>query len=304
MTTVFIVNPRSAGGATAQRVAALHARAERFFGPDHQIVLTERPGHASDLAEQVQCERLIAVGGDGTAHEVVNGLARRPEAERPIVGVLKAGTGCDLVKSLGMPVDADAAFEVLKNGEIRNVDWIRTEFGTSSEVSINVAGFGLSGAVVRAVNEGSKALGGKLSFALATACETLAWNPPVVRVSWTGPDGEGAWSGPLASTFIANASFCGGGMHVGPGGRMDDGVAELSIVPYLSPLRSLRYAKRLYDGSIASVPGVVHVPVYSVRAEAEPGVEVLIDLDGEQPGVLPVTLTVESGQLRMVGRWR
>ncbi|MCB9693142.1 MAG: diacylglycerol kinase family lipid kinase [Alphaproteobacteria bacterium] len=303
MRVTLIVNPRSAGGGTASRLDVLERAAREVFGDSVILAPTERPGHASDLAAAADTDLLVSVGGDGTANEVVNGLARLERDARPVLGVLAAGTGCDLVKTLGMPRDVRAALELMATAEPIQADWVRVGLaGGIVRRSINVAGLGLSGAVVDAVNRGSKALGGKVSFALATARATMAWRAPVVRVAWEGPEGRGSWEGPIATVFVANGRYCGGGMLVGPGGRIDDGIVEMTIVPQMPQLRFLRNARRLYDGTIAEVPGVVHTRVRAVRAEVPDGSRVLVDVDGEQPGDLPAELEVEPSAVRIVSR--
>jgi YegS/Rv2252/BmrU family lipid kinase len=304
MKVAVLVNPRSAGGTTERRLAALRQVATDVFGPDHVVIPTERAGHATELAASLDCERVIAVGGDGTAHEVANGLMERAVHERPVFGLVRAGTGCDLVRTLGMPTDLRAAFQVCRDGEVRAVDCLRVAVGSEARHSINVAGFGLSGAVVEAVNHGSKALGGRLSFALATATATWSWSAPEVRITWRGPDGPGSWTGPLASCFVANGRYCGGGMLVGPAGSMHDGLADLTIIPEQPPLTALRYARRLYDGRLPQVPGVVHTRVTEVDGSTSSPAAVLLDLDGEQPGRLPATFTVVPGAIPMAGLWR
>lgn len=304
MTVTFIVNPRSAGGGTSRRLDRLRTAIGRTFD-DATVLVTEHAQHATTLAASVDTNMVVAVGGDGTANEVVNGLAARPASDRPAFAVLPAGTGCDLVRSVGTPRDLPAALRFIRDTPPRPADWIVMEHAGGRHVVVNVAGFGLSGAVVKAVNEGSKFLGGTLSFGLATARATAAWRAPHVTIDWVDTDGGAhTWTGALASCFLGNGSYCGGGMLIGPGGRLDDGVAELTIIPHMSNLAFLKHARRLYDGRIVEVPGVVHAKAVHVEARAHGEADVLLDADGEQPGGLPVVMDVEPGAVRMVCRWR
>lgn len=306
MNVVFIVNPRSAGGATGQAMERIGELARAAFD-EVDVRETERPEHAIELAAACGgADLVVSVGGDGTANEVVNGLARLEASERPALGVLPAGTGCDLVKSIGMPRDLEQAVAVLRDGERRPTDWMVVGFdraGVPAErICINVAGFGMNGEVVMRANQSSKRFGGKATFALATARTALAWKSPVASMEWDGPDGPGSWEGRLSSVFVANGHYCGGGMWVGRGGRMDDGSAEMTLLPELPLPRTIIGAPRLYSGTIGKVQGVVTARISQLRARCDER-EVLIDIDGEQPGRLPLDLRVERHAVHLVGRW-
>ena len=300
----FIVNPRSGGGRTGAAGAELERRIRSVF-PDCEILHTSRMGHAIELAADCAgADLVVGVGGDGTANEVVNGLARLQPADRPAFGVLPAGTGSDLVKSVGMPKDLDACLRVLREGERRRCDWIRVDFGSHQRTCINVAGFGMNGAIVHAVNQGKKRLGGRITFALATAKVALSWRAPQVRIHWESPAGPGSWTGALASTFVANGAYCGGGMWVGAGGDMSDGLVEMTILPELPIATTVLQARRLYTGSIREVPGVQFHTVSAVRAEVVAGSPVMVDVDGEQPGDLPIAMSVDPNAVLIAGNWR
>lgn len=311
MKVVFVVNPRSAGGGTGARLGKVQKIAEAVFGPrgdEIVFVQTEGPGHATDLTAELApgADLLVSVGGDGTANEVANGLARLDGTVRPILGVLPAGTGSDLVRTLGMPRDLPDAIGVLANGRIKPVDWLRVRFGEDDAVGricVNVAGFGMNGEIVQRANEGSKRLGGRVTFALATARTALGWRPPAVGITWEGPDGPGSWEGPLASVFLANGQYCGGGMWIGRGSSMSDGVVDLTVLPAMPLVRTAMGSPRLYTGTIGRVKGVVKARIHTLVAKPLDDREVLVDLDGEQPGALPVRVQVEPGAVRMVGQW-
>lgn len=304
MNARFIVNPRSGGGRTGSALAALERQIRDVF-PHGEILHTTRMGHAIELAAGCAgADLVVGVGGDGTANEVINGLARLDAAERPAFGVLPAGTGSDLVKSIGMPRDVESCLEVLRDGGRRSCDWLNVDFGGHRRTCINVAGFGMNGAIVHAVNQGRKRLGGRVTFALATAKVAVGWRAPQVRIEWESPNGPGSWTGPLASTFVANGSYCGGGMWVGAGGSMSDGLAEMTILPELPLSTTLIESRRLYTGTIREVPGVVFHAVSAVRAEVVAGSPVMVDVDGEQPGDLPISIAIEENAVLIAGNWR
>ncbi|MFT4622901.1 MAG: diacylglycerol kinase (ATP), partial [Myxococcota bacterium] len=169
----FVVNPRSAGGRTAARLNELEREVARRFS-NATVQLTRGPGDAEARARDAVRDGasvVVAVGGDGTASEVVNGLAGAPSAT--VFAVLPAGTGCDLVRTLEMPRDLGACLDVIASAPARPVDVVEVQATTPGGVvkrrCINVAGFGVNGEVVARANRSRKLLGGKLTFLLSTA---------------------------------------------------------------------------------------------------------------------------------------
>ncbi|MCA9568246.1 MAG: hypothetical protein KC656_10400 [Myxococcales bacterium] len=300
--TCLIVNPRSGGGSTERRLEELRAAAAAELGPV-ELLTTRGPGDATDLTRRALAEgfgRLIAVGGDGTANEVVNGffdgdLALAPAASFALV---HAGTGGDLVKTLRVPSDPREAFRGIGRRSPVPTDVLHHRFaghdGSPTErIGINVTGFGLNGKVVERANRSSKRFGGRLTFLGATIASIASYRPVPVAISWMGPDGdEGRWEGPLSSAFVANGEYCGGGMWVGRGGSMHDGCADLTLLPPLPLHRMISGGPRLFSGTIENVKEVSRNLIVRMDAVVASGNSVLIDIDGEQPGLLPITIRV------------
>jgi diacylglycerol kinase family enzyme len=105
------------------------------------------------------------------------------------------------------------------------------------------------------------------------------------------------------AAFVANGAYCGGGMWVGRGGSMHDGLFELSLLPAAPRARQLVDARRLYDGHLARVEGAVRARVTRVRARSAGPAPLQVDLDGEMPGRLPVELQVLPRAIPMRGGW-
>ncbi len=300
----LIVNPRSGGGRTAAALPAIVAAARDVFS-DVVVCVTSRPREAGELAAQAVldgAELVVAVGGDGTAHEVVDGLIRRLPPDVPSVfSVVPAGTGCDLARTLGIPKDPVAAMQLIARSSPRRVDalWARFDVGgrVAEEAAINIAGFGINGEVVRRANASSKRLGGRLTFLLATLQALASWRGVEVTVTWDGPAGPGQWRGVLSAGFLCNAQWCGGGILAGPKATMEDGVADLVVIPDQPVWTSLIHTRRLYDGTLHDMPGVLSARVFWVEVVADRGDAVRVDLDGEQPGSLPLRIDVLPGRL-------
>jgi diacylglycerol kinase (ATP) len=310
---VFIVNPQAGGGRTAARLDSLRRMVEHLF-PSGQVVVTRGPGHASELAASATdagATMVIAVGGDGTASEVVNGflLDGAPRRGRlPEFSVIPAGTGGDLARYLGISADWEVSLPWLAGSVARDADLYVATVATPDgsrrvRAGVNVLGFGMAGEVVRRVNAGSKLIGGAWPFLSATVRSLMTYRPPLVTVRWGGPNGEGEATLPLMNGFLANGSYCGGGMWVGEGGRIDDGLLDLTLVPELPLNRSLPGLVKLYRGGLDGERDFVRARVAWIEASSSSGAPVLVDVDGESPGQLPLRVEVLANVLPIHGRW-
>lgn len=310
----LIANPHSAAGATGRKLDQVRRAAERWFS-DWELRTTDGPGHAIELAAAAVAEGfdlVAAVGGDGTANEVANGLFDGESVRDPdtVFTVIRAGTGSDLVKTLGMPRDIDEGMRIAAHGTTRasDVAWLSlTDADTGdpiTRIGVNVAGFGLQGEIVHRVNQGSKRLGGTVTFLGATISGMLRYTPTPVTVQWRDAGGEeGDWRGTLMSCFVANGRYCGGGMQVSTDGSMQDGALDLMLIPDLPMLRMVSGLPRLYDGTGGRIDGVIAERVREVEAVPHGSEPVRVDIDGEQPGVLPLRIRTLAGVLPVRGAW-
>lgn len=322
----FIVNPRSSGGNTNREwESTLRARALASF-PRLRWALTSGSGDGAALAALAVSEGadlVVAVGGDGTVNEVVNGLmgvqiggagaAQAPriegeawpacEAGRPVLGILPRGTGCDFVRSLGIPKDAAGAFDVLAGADDVDADLCEIEFGDDGEAhrrrySMNQCGCGATGEVASRVNRADRPQHGFLAFLLASLRAAAAYRPRAVEIT-VGQ--EPTRRVMLKALFVCNGQYCGGGMRIGRGALVNDGMMRVVEVGPVSAARSVLHAFRLYTGHVDGVAGVRVYDATTLRVTSEQAV--LADCDGEQPGVLPATYTVRPGALAIrVGR--
>lgn len=301
---VFIVNPRAGAGRAGRGRARLKETIHRHF-TDARIWPTERPRHATELARKA-CEEgartVVAVGGDGTCHEVVHGLMGQDSELRGdiVFATVPLGTGSDLQKSLNLPKKLDDAMRVAASGTIARWDIGRATMGEGNpkvEHFINVAGFGANGEVVRRANQMSKSWGGLATFYIATVQTAFSYEAPVVSLRWEAEDGIHTREADVLSAFLANGTYCGGGMDVGNNGTPTDGYFDVTILPPDPFIIQLMRSRRLYDGSLNRWPGVKQFRAKWLEARVLEGNEARIDLDGEQPGSLPARFDVLSGRL-------
>ncbi len=303
--TLFIVNPYSAAGRTAQRWRKLETRVKELFPAAH-TEFTTAPRHAESLAAQGAARgfrRIVSVGGDGTLSEVASGVLRAEAGERVEIGVLSMGTGSDFARTLGVPRAARQSLEQLVRGGVRRVDAGRVHYvdhsGTPrTSYFCNVASFGISGLTDRYVQQASKLGGGFLSFAAGAVRSILSYRAMPVELRL---DGRCIHDGGLVLAAAANGRFFGGGMQVAPMARPDDGQLEVVVVRKVGKLALLAQFPKLYRGTHLGHPAVTHASGRRLEAYAVGGAEVLLDLDGEPLGRLPVEIEVLPRALGFFG---
>jgi diacylglycerol kinase (ATP) len=299
-----ILNPRAAHGRALARLPQVEAALQKDE-LEHEIVLTQRPGHATELAKAASADGvdvLVAMGGDGTLNEVVQAYIG-PEGEPvrgPDLALVPAGTGGDFKRTLGLSDSIEDAVGRIRRGERRAVDLGVLRFephpGQSAvRAFVNVTSFGIGGEVDAIVNAGPKWLGGKASFFVATVRAMARYKNASVRVKI---DGHAWYEGPAFNVAIANGRFFGGGMMIAPDADPSDGRFELVCIGDLTKIEAAGLSSRIYKGSHLSADGVKASSGSTIEAEPiHPWASVLMDVDGEQPGKLPLKATIAKGAL-------
>lgn len=302
---VVIANPRAGGGRAGRDRELIERAVDRAF-ERATVRWTEAPGHGAELARVAaqEADIVAALGGDGTCHEVVNGLfaGDEPVNRRVIFAVLPYGTGGDLARSLEVKGSLEDVLWIAATGMTLPLDIGRAEWvGGVTERFINVAGVGANAEVCRVANRSGKRLGGRFTFVGAILETLVSYRPVPVRWSWDGPDGTGEAELDTLAAFCANGHYCGAGLWVGRDGSMADGLFDLTLIPQVGALRAASLLPQAYRGRFDAVGGVLRVRAHTVRVESPVGVE----LDGEPRdpgpvrfGVLPRALQVRGGWLR------
>lgn len=312
MTICAIVNPQSRGGKTAKQWRRVHMKLREKLG-DIDVRFSERPNHATDLtrrALQEGFDTIVAVGGDGTFNEVINGffIADVLINKNATLALLPHGTGGDFRRTFEIPDDVDGAIERIVNAKPRPLDIGRLKYtahdgSRQTRFFNNICSFGMSGKVDQSVNRSkiARLFGNKFTFLWHTFVTALSYKNQRCRVRIEGLDGndgcgnDGRYDKELNVNVvaIANGQYFGSGLKVAPEARPDDGFFDVVIMPDIS-------AKDLLTGAVSMKDGghLADVRVELVRGQrvcAEPlnlSEEVLIDLDGEAPGRLPATFEI------------
>jgi diacylglycerol kinase (ATP) len=288
---LIVVNPVAGGRRAARLVPWLTQVASTAGG---RVAVTTAAGEAHELAEAaagVGCPRVVAVGGDGTVQEVLNGLTARA-APRPLLGILPAGSGNDLARTLGLPTDPRAALHVALCGEPRLIDVAEAIDGSGRRRRFaSAGGAGFDGQVAHAM-AGPRAIWrrGRAGYLLSTLIELGRYRNVRVELAWQDESGTEARI-ELAALMVAfaNGQFYGGGMHIAPAASTDDGSLDLCVVGDISRLEALRQLPGIYRGA-----HVGHVAVQMLRASSLyiDGEAAPVHLDGEPFGHLPLRVEV------------
>ena len=299
---VLIVNPRAGRG----KVEAALPQVENVLRNSklgYRIVRTTHPGHATQVARDAlrSGERfLVAVGGDGTVHEVVNGMISggRPAAPDAVLGVVAAGSGCDFVRSFGLPGDAAQAARHLAGDQVRAVDVgiLTCMDGDTAKTRyfVNIAEAGLGGAVV-ARAAGLTGLGrflGGARYATGFWLTLPGFRPATVRLD---VDGQ-AFGWRAYNVVVANCRFYGGGMQISP--KSDPGDCLLDVLVMTGPKSdAFTTLPKVYRGTHLPHRNIAELRAGRVLLDADRpfGVEA----DGEILGTTPATFGVIAGAIRL-----
>lgn len=304
-----IVNPTSGGGLGKRLWPKISGELQKKVGK-FDFVETARIGHARTLAREAVhagYSMIVAFGGDGTIHEVVNGLYDSSASHRPPLGILSTGTGGDFVKTLGLPLTLNQQIEILTKNRTRwidlgHIEFINFESKKESRVFVNVADAGLGGEVVRILHQSRQTFGRCLAYLASTIKAYSSWSPMTLRIT-TDKDTKNdlplsnKWPEKPLCVIVANGQYFGGGMPISPTSSLTDGYFDLIVVESMNPLLVPLALSLLYTKQFLRLPHVYSDRVKSVTLEGEGSTA--LDIDGESIGSLPATFKILPGALEV-----
>ena len=264
---------------------------------------TDSPGHAIGLSgEAVRSgyNTIIAVGGDGTLNETVNGILAQGVTDSIVtLGLIPQGTGSDFRRTAKLPLDEDEAVQIIEKGETALFDAMRviyrdTRGDEGIRYAVNVTSFGMGGAVAERANRSSKPFGGRVAFLWATAVTGLGFSGDNVSIQTDDGDWQDAR---ITNVAIGNGQYHGAGMHVCPRAVPVDGLLDVTIIEQMSLLEIALNVRVLFNGRIYDHPKIHHSRVRKLVARSPDTVR--IEIDGEPLGHLPIEITILPAALRM-----
>jgi diacylglycerol kinase (ATP) len=300
--SILIVNPAAAAGRTGRRWPAI-AHLAQASSLDFEAVITTRPGDATEIARQaVRDSRplVVAVGGDGTVYEVVNGFFDSAQAipTSSTLGLIQVGTGGDTARNLGIPTDVEAAIRVLTEGRPRVIDAGRVTLGADVHHFVNIAEAGIGADVSQRANRMPRFLGGSTYF-VATIASLAGWKHKRLRIVVDGGVHRELVG---QAVVVANCQYYGGGMRIAPQAVPDDGVFDVIVEGSIGKLEAMLKARKLYGGTHFEDPGLRRKLelLHGRSVEVSSLDTVLVQLDGEVVGQLPATFEIVPEALRFM----
>ena len=268
----------------------------RNAGIEPQILRTADRGQATELAAAGGAGRtVIAVGGDGTANEVINGLMELPgKPPETIFGALMSGTGSDLARSLPVPRSPGDVVRWLRSDRTRLIDLGCFRGKEGSRFFINAADVGIGAEVVRRQEDMPRKLG-SASFLLASLISLARYRSRPLSIALDGrnPRAVKAWT-----VAIANGSCFGGGMKIAPAAKLDDGLLDVVTVGSLGRLKAVVCLPLLYAGHHDRLSEVRIEKAGLVLIDSPMTLEV--ETDGELAGFTPATFEILPRALQVI----
>jgi YegS/Rv2252/BmrU family lipid kinase len=284
----LIVNPSAGGGRAARALPAVEARL-RALGVSFEVDATRDVAHARELA--VAAARrgrvVVTLSGDGLLGAVADALSEVPGA---VVGVLPGGRGNDFARVVGIPLDAEAACDVIAHGQPRAID-----LGQAGATRfIGIASLGFDSDANRIANEAPARLGA-LVYVYGALRALIAWKPAGFSLEVDGERvGFSGWG-----VAMANSKAYGGGMFVAPDAELDDGALDVVRLERTSKARFLRKVlPKVFKGEHVHEPSVHVLRGAEVRVEADRPFTVYAD--GDPVGDLPMTFRALPGALQVL----
>lgn len=296
----FILNGRKS--AKSQIYRRLSEFKDAICNTEYILKETLRAGHASILAREFAengYTHIIAVGGDGTLNEVVNGVLN--SSFSPIVGLLPFGSANDFSRTLDCPRNLSEVFDCIENQSFEKIDIGRVNFiGDNQENKerffINIADLGIGAEVVKRVNNSSRFWGASIIFYKSILRSFISYK----NKSLSAKTDDWSWSGKINSFIIANGKYFGNGMCVAPSADPKDGIFEIVVIGDISIYDYLKQVNKIKKGIRINHPKLEYRQTSKIELKA--AVPCGIEADGEFLGDTPCELTLLPKQLNYLVR--
>lgn len=291
MKVVFVVNNKN--NRLAKVLPSLAQACEKATLGNVQFVSTLQRKHAIELAQQATengCNYLIAVGGDGTLHEVVNGIlqANIPADDYPVLGLLPQGSANDFARTTGISNSVEALVEMIQSNTIQKIDLGKIVLQQPQETRyfINIAGIGLGAQVAKNLEGSSNRFGPGFNYFKHIIKGFLTYDKK--EVSCTGSTWQ--WKGKLLLMAVANGRYFGNAICIAPDAKLTDGQFQVAIFGELSIWDYLKNLGKLKKGVKINHPQVNYHAAHEVLLKSTDACG--IEADGEYVGLAPATISV------------
>ncbi|MDH5178811.1 MAG: diacylglycerol kinase family lipid kinase [Gammaproteobacteria bacterium] len=289
MKTRIILNPSAGAGRAGERLNRVRAVFENAW-PGCEWVESNSAEHVTELAAEAAragYARVIAVGGDGTAHFAANGLV----GSRTAFGILPAGTGNDIAVAMGLPKDIEAAANLLVQEHIRPFDVIKA----GDRYYYCVLGLGMDTLALNYINS-SRMRRGRWLYTQSALRAMFRYRPQHISVN-----GEKInYAGKVMLLAVTNTASYAGGFRLTPQARVDDGVMDYCIFPKMSVPKLLYTFSKVLSAGHEKMPAVIMGTATKLRVESSEPMP--LTLDGELTDMYtPVDISIMPGAIQAMG---
>lgn len=288
MKLLVIANPSAGRGRCARLLPEIRAGLETT-GHEIEFFVSENKEHLLRLGRlgvEQRVDAIVACGGDGTAHYLLQGLVPSDVA----LGMIPVGTGNDWARNVGLPTDYRMAYEVLQRGNTKLIDVARA----GEQLYVSVAGAGFDSEVNRLANQNSVWLRGKAVYLNAVFRTLSQFKPKPVAIEYD----DRRFAGEVMLVAVGNGASYGGGLKIVPQAKPDDGWLDLCIVKKTSRLELVRNLPLLYRGEHVHHPAIEIHRARRVTISSPDRMELFGD--GEYLQTIPVTIEVIPQALRVI----
>lgn len=311
-----IVNPDAGSGKT---MARWHEAEPLLYdnGIEYKFAIPDSPGNAAKRIARA-CEsgyrHFIAVGGDGTVHQLLCGIVNFVESEKAAgkdikisdftLAALPIGSGNDWLKSHNLPNEHEKLIKLIAAGYFSPQDIVRAELFNAGSGKIaktvymaNIGGYAFDASICDVVNfQKSHGVTGKVLYLNALKKQAFAQKPALTKVV---VDGNEVYDGPIYSMSFGNGTYSGGGMQQTPSAVIDDGLLNVMAAPKLSFFKIMVNLKKLLTGELEKTSFLKFFIGKTVEVLPH-GQGQLVEMDGDVIGRAPLRLTVLSEQINVL----
>lgn len=272
----------------------------------YTVYYSDYPGHIMELAERCATSGsryLIAVGGDGTIYEVINGLMKTPRAIRDKVtmGIIPAGTGNDFVRSLSIDKEIIKLRLAIEHEHIKHIDLGYASFlghnhTPQERYFINIADIGLGGVVAQKLLHSRRLFGAKFTYLKSIISTLLTFENTNIHCVADGF----TYQGKIKNLVIANGRYFGGGLGIAPNAKLDDGLFDLVLLKNIGIWDLIRYQAILRKNMMIQHAEVAYHQASELSVDTVDKPALPIEMDGEFIGYTPVTFKLLTKQLNIL----
>ena len=259
-------------------------------------IQTEFNGHAIKIVQNLDLSiyvGIICIGGDGSFHEVVNGMMRHPKSQQIPIGVIPGGTGDSFMHDIGI-LDVDKAIEIIINSQVRSIDVVEIRNSQENTYSINIISWGLVADIAN-LAEKYRWMGSS-RYTILSLWKIFSIKPRsvelIINEKWV--------KGDYSFILLCNTRYTGKGMLMAPKAKLDDGLIDIIAVKYGSnPFKLLSLFTKIFNGSHINDPIVEYHQAKKVTIKTQKNEP--LNIDGEIKGETPISVTVLYRNLQIYG---